>query len=110
MLLKLKASTMALCAFLMCCASSVQAQSTINLTSSQQAEIWRSLGKRATRASEPAGLQVGEAVPGTMHVLSFARHVRKKVPAIRSYSYALLHGEVLIIDPRAKTIVAIVSK
>jgi uncharacterized protein DUF1236 len=110
MLLKLNASAIVLGAFLLCCASSGHAQTTINLTSSQQAEIWRDLGKRATRTQEPAGLHVGEAVPDTMHVLSFARHVRKKIPALRPYSYVLLHGQVLIIDPRRRTIVSIVSK
>lgn len=82
----------------------------LSLTSTQRAQIWRSLGKEATRASEPAGLNVGETVPDTMHLLSFARALRKHVPAIRPYRYTLLHGQVLMIDPGTKTIVAIVGK
>jgi len=58
----------------------------------------------------PAGLRVGEVVPDTMRLLPFARKLRNRVPAIGSYSYGLLQGQVLIIDPRAKKIVSIVSK
>jgi hypothetical protein len=107
MSLKLNASKIALCALLLCCSSSVYA---ISLTSSEQAEIWRDLGKQATRTSVPAGLHVGEVVPDTMRLLPFGRRLCKRVPAIRSYSYTLLQGQVLIIDPREKTIVSIVSK
>ncbi len=110
MLLKLNAPAMALVAVLFCCCSSAYAQTAADLTSADRAAIWRSLGKRATRASEPAGLHVGEAIPDTMHVLGFARGLRKQVPAIRRYSYALQHGQVLIVDRRAKKIVSIVSE
>ena len=97
MSLNLKISKIALFAILLCCSSrSVYAQTTMSRTSSEQAEIWRNLGKEATSASEPAGLHVGETVPDTMHLIRFARTLRKRVPAIRSYSYTLLHGQVLI--------------
>ena len=110
MSLELNASKIALCAILLCCSSRVYAQTAISLTSPEQAQIWRSLGKQATRASEPAGLHVGEMVPDTMRLLPFARKLRKRVPAISSYSYTLLHGQVLIIDPQAKKIISIISK
>jgi hypothetical protein len=110
MSLKLNASKLALCTILLCCSSRVYAQIAISLTSPEQAEIWRSLGKQATRTSVPAGLHVGEVVPDTMRLLPFARKLRKRVPAIGSYSYGLLQGQVLIIDPQAKKIVSIVSK
>jgi hypothetical protein len=110
MLLKLNASKIALYAMLLCCSSGVYAETALSLTSPEQAQIWRSLGKEATRSLEPAGLYVGEMIPDTMHLLPFARKLRKRVPAIRSYSYTLLHGQVLIIDPQTKRIVSIISK
>jgi hypothetical protein len=58
----------------------------------------------------PAGLHVGDAVPDTMRLLPFGRHLGNKVRAIKAYSYALLQGQVLIIDARTRKIVAIVSK
>jgi hypothetical protein len=78
------------------------------LTSAQQAEIWRGLGKEAMKTLVLAGLRIGEVVPNTMHLLPFARDLRKKLPMIRPYLYALLHGQVLIIDPRTRKIVSIV--
>jgi hypothetical protein len=81
-----------------------------SLTSEERAEIWHSLRKQATRTSVPAGLHVGEVVPNTMDSRSFAREIRKKIPAIRPYSYALLHNQVLIIAPRSKKIVFIVAE
>jgi hypothetical protein len=81
-----------------------------SLTSEERAEIWHSLRKQATRTSVPAGLHVGEVIPNTMDSRSFARDIRKKIPAIRSYSYALLHNQVLIIGPRSNKIIFIVAE
>jgi hypothetical protein len=55
-------------------------------------------------------LHVGEDIPDTMRLFAFDRHLRKKIPAIRSYAYALLQGHVLIVDRRARKIVSIVSE
>jgi Protein of unknown function (DUF1236) len=83
---------------------------TLSLTSTKRAEIWRSLSKGAMKTSEPAGLNVGEKVPDTMHLLPFAHSLRKKIPAIRPYLYTLLQGQVLIVDPSTKKIVSIVGE
>jgi len=83
---------------------------TLHLTSAQRADIWRSLRKRADDAQIATGLGVGEAVPDTMQMLSFSHSVRRKVPAVRSYRYVLVHGQVLLVDPKTKKIVAIISK
>jgi hypothetical protein len=86
------------------------AQSAVDLSSSGRAAIWRSLGKDATDTQVAAGLQVGQTVPDPMRVLPFSKDLRKRVPAVRSYSYALVNGQVLIVDVRTRKIVAIVSK
>jgi hypothetical protein len=83
---------------------------TLSLTSAQRADIWRSLHKRANDAQIAAGLNVGEIVPDTMHQLSFSRSLRRKVPGLHSYRYVLVHGQVLIVYPKTKKIVVIVSK
>jgi hypothetical protein len=106
---KLKPLTIALSTTLSW-SSSVYAQPTIDLTGPGRAAIWRSLGKDATDTSVPAGLHVGDVVPDTTRLLPFGHHLGNKVPAIRAYSYALLQGQVLIIDARTRKIVAIVSK
>jgi len=82
----------------------------LSLTHAQRSEIWRVLGQQAGKAQEPAGLNVGEAVPDTMNVLSFGHNLRKKIRGIRHYQYTLLHDQVLIIDPETKKIIAIVGR
>ena len=107
MLNKSIAAKIVLCAALLW-SSNIYAQTGIDLTSSDRTEIWRVLGRDAMRTQIPAGLHVGERVPDTMRLLWFSRHLRKNVPAIAHYAYALLYGEVLIIDRRARRIVSIV--
>jgi hypothetical protein len=87
-----------------------QPASTLSLTSALRAEIWDSLSKEAMNTSVPSGLNVGEIVPNAIHLLSFTDHLRKKIPAIRSYRYGLLHGKVLIVDPRTRKIAFIVGE
>jgi len=103
------AAKAALCVALLWTAAA-DAQTALHLTASGRAAIWRSLGKDATDTSIATGLKVGEAVPADQRLLPFDRHVRKKVPALKPYSYTLLQGEVLIVDPHSRKIVAIVSK
>jgi hypothetical protein len=80
------------------------------LTAAQRSEIWRTLRKQAGKTEEPEGLNIGEVVPDTIHLLWFGHSLRKKIPAIRLYRYALLHDQVLIVDPRTKKIVSIIGQ
>ena len=83
---------------------------TVDISADGRAAIWKSLGKNATDTQVAAGLEVGQTVPDPMQVLPFSRHLRKNVPAVRSYSYALVNGQILIVEARTRKIVAIVSK
>jgi hypothetical protein len=91
-------------------APAADAKDGVNLTSANRAAIWRSLGKNATDTQVAAGLEVGQTVPDPMQILPFDRHVRKRVPALKSFSYALVNGQVLIVEARSRKIVAVVSK
>ena len=106
---RLTAAGIVLCAALIWC-SGAGAQSGIDLNEAGRAAIWRSLGKNATDTQVAAGLQVGQTVPDPMRILPFSAHLHKKVPALKSYSYALVNGQVLIVDARTRKIVAIISK
>jgi hypothetical protein len=82
----------------------------LSLSAAQRSEIWRALGKRAGKTQEPAGLNVGEVVPDTYNLRLFGHRLRKRIPAIRHYRYALLHDQVLIVDPLTMKIVFIVGQ
>jgi hypothetical protein len=103
------AASLLLCAALTWTCSAF-AQSTVRLSSAGRAVIWKSLGKDATDTQVAAGLQVGEKTPDPLNVLPFTARIRKKVPALKPYSYALVNGQVLIVDAQTRKIVAIVSK
>jgi hypothetical protein len=87
-----------------------EARADLFLNFAERDAVWKKLGKRATRTSIPAGLHVGEPISPTMHVFSFTRDLLRSAPPLRSYSYTLLQGEVLIVDSKTKKIVAIVSE
>jgi hypothetical protein len=87
-----------------------QTQTAVDLSSANRAAIWRSLGKNATDTQVAAGLEVGQTVPDPMRILPFSQHLCKEVPALKSFSYALVNGQVLIVEARTRKIVAIVSK
>jgi hypothetical protein len=106
---KLTAARIVLCAALIW-SSGASAQSGVDISSAGRAAIWRTLGKNATDTQVAAGLQVGQTVPDPMRVLPFSRDLQKKVPAIKPYSYALVNGQVLIVEARTRKIVAIISK
>jgi hypothetical protein len=89
--------------------SAAAEQHNLSLTQAQQSEIWRALRNQAGKTQEPTGLSVGEAVPETMNVLRFSHHLRQKIRAIGPYRYALLHGQVLIVDPATKQIISIIG-
>jgi hypothetical protein len=89
--------------------SSGEKKQPLSLSAAQQSEIWRALGTQARKTQEPAGLNVGEAVPDTMKVLRFSRRLRQKIQTIGPYRYALLHGQVLIVDPKTKQIISIIG-
>jgi hypothetical protein len=107
--IKLAAASVLICAALVW-SSGADAQSGVDLSSAGRAAIWRSLGKDATDTQVAAGLQVGQTVPDPMRVLPFTTHLRKEVSAIKRYSYALVNGQVLIVDARTRKIVAIITK
>jgi hypothetical protein len=82
---------------------------TLSLTTTQRSEIWRALRKDAGVTGEPDGLKIGDAIPDTMRLLSFGHRLRRRIPAIRPYSYTFLHDQVLIVDPATKKIVFIIG-
>lgn len=86
-------------------------QQALELTAAQRAEIWRTLGSDATERA-PTGFRpkVGEAVPNSLQLQSLPRNVSNQVPAVQPYEYAMLHSQLLIVDPATKKIVAIITE
>ena len=84
----------------------------LNLSNTQRHEIWQSLSKQAAKENAPAGFKamVGETAPGSIKLQPLPGDVSSRVPAVKSYDYAMLQNQVLIVDPSSKKIVDIVSQ
>lgn len=85
-------------------------QSPLKLTVAQRAEIWRHLGNQATENAPGFEPKIGEPVPTRLHLKSLPRNVSSQVPAVQPYEYAMLHSQLLIVDPSTKKIVAIITE
>jgi hypothetical protein len=82
----------------------------LSLSAEQRRAIWRALGSKAARTRVPSGLHVGDQVPGTMNLLRFERGLRRDIPAVRGYRYALLKDRVLLVDPATRKIIAVIGE
>ena len=84
----------------------------LNLSNTQRHEIWQSLGKQTTKENAPVGFKamVGETAPGSIKLQPLPGDVSSRVPAVKSYDYAMLQNQVLIVDPSSKKIVDIVTR
>jgi len=84
---------------------------TLKLSAAQKAQIWQEFGGQATNAQAPARtLKVGETLPNTMNAQSMPGKVASEVPAVKSYQYAMVNGQVLIVNPSTHKIAAIVTE
>jgi hypothetical protein len=81
------------------------------LTSAQRRELWQGLSKQA-KESAPAGFtaKVGEAVPNSIKLRSLPANLSSQIPAVKSYDYAMLQSELLIVDSASKNIVDIITQ
>ena len=61
--------------------------------------------------SAPEGFTatVGAVVPASIRLRPLPRNAVKQVPELEAYDYAILPDQVLIVDPVAKTIVAVIN-
>ena len=65
-----------------------------------------------TKETAPAGFtaKVGEAVPASLHLHPLPNSVTNAVPTVKSYDFAMVKNEILLVDPSSKQIVDIVTE
>jgi hypothetical protein len=82
----------------------------LTLTNSQREAIWQMLGNQPTQANSTGhNLNVGQGVPNSVSLQALPSNVSDKVPMVKSYDYAILNNQLLIVDPSSKRVVAIVA-
>jgi len=84
----------------------------LNLTTAQQKEIWQGVSQQAAKETAPPAFKatLGEATPSIIKLQPFPSKVVHEVPAVKSYDYAMLQNQVLIVDPSSRKIVDIVNR
>ena len=81
------------------------------LSTEQHAKIRDTLRieKSERLASVPFSTKVGEAIPGTVHLYILPVSIMEYAPQYRGYEYILVGDEILIVDPRTLTIIAVID-
>jgi hypothetical protein len=84
----------------------------LNLTSAQRHELWQSISNQAAKENAPAGFtaKVGDAVPSSVKLELLPPNLTSQIPAVKSYDYALMQNDLLIVDPTSKKIVDIITQ
>lgn len=87
------------------------AAGTDGLTGAQHQEIWQGVSKQAVKESWPTGFKamIGEVVPSSIKLQPAPKSVSNQVPAVKSYDFAILGNQVLIVDPSSKKVIDIVT-
>jgi hypothetical protein len=81
------------------------------LSSTQQKTAWNDLSAQATKQKTPSSFvaRVGEVLPADITTHSAA--VTKQIPELKSYKYALLNNNrLLIVNPSDKKIAEVITQ
>jgi hypothetical protein len=84
----------------------------LNLTSTQEHTILQSVNKQSAKKEiSPSGFKaaVGQAVPTSIPLHGLPNDVTSQVPAVKSYDYAMLQNQLLIVNPKSRKIVDIIA-
>jgi hypothetical protein len=86
------------------------AKDSLSLTRSQQRTAWRDISKEASTQSAPASFKasVGATIPGDIALQSVPADVASRVSSLKPYDYALLHHQLLIVNPTDKKVVDVI--
>ena len=85
----------------------------LDLTASEQHTLYRSVKQqKMAKATAPAGFKasVGEALPKTVAINPLPSGAIGKVPEAKSYDYAMLQNELLIVNPTDRKIAAVITR
>jgi hypothetical protein len=82
----------------------------LSLTRSQQRTAWKDISKEASSQSAPANFKaaVGATIPGDIALQSVPADVASQVSSLKPYDYALLHHQLLIVNPTDKKVVDVI--
>ena len=81
--------------------------------SAHRGEIWKPVSRNQQATNAPPGFSAqgrGATVPASMQLRSLPNSVSSEVPQVQSYNYAMVHSQLLIVDPATNRIVSIITE
>jgi hypothetical protein len=83
----------------------------LNFTNSQRETIYQSVVKTKKNNAAPVGFRgaIGALVPSGVELATVPGTITELIPQIKGLEVALVEGEVLLVDPRDRTVIAIVT-
>ena len=87
-------------------------KSALILTSMQRHEIYRDVSKQKMSQAIPAefAAMIGEKVPSSVKLRPLPASAVKQVPAAKSYDYAMLSEDVILVNPNSKKIADVITR
>jgi hypothetical protein len=84
----------------------------LSLTNAQQKLAWKDVDRDATIQKAPADFtpSVGATVPSEIALKPVPADLGRRVSALKSYDYARLNHELLIVDPSSKKVVDVINR
>lgn len=93
--------------------SQSKANGSLSLSSADQKTAWKNIIDDATKQKVPSGFtaKVGETLPSGIDTHPVPVSTADKVPELKTYQYALLeNNKLLIVDPADKKIVDVITQ
>jgi hypothetical protein len=84
----------------------------LSLTSTQEHTILQNINKQSVKKEmAPSGFKaaVGQSVPTSISLHALPSNATSQVPAVKSYDYAMLPNQLLIVNPKDRKIVDIIA-
>jgi hypothetical protein len=93
-------------------AQSTVAKDSFSLTMAQEKSAWQELSKQGSTQTPPSNFTVAEGaiLPGTVTSRPVPADVANRIPALKSYNFAVMQDKLLIVSPSDKKIVDIINK
>jgi len=88
------------------------AKDTVSLTADQQKTAWNDLSGQAEKQTAPPSFfrAVGNVVSSSVKLQPITTKAAGDVPALRPYSFAMMEGQLLIVNPSDKKIAAVITR
>jgi hypothetical protein len=84
----------------------------ISLTADQQKTAWNDLSSQAKKQTAPPSFfrAVGNVVSGSVKLQPITTKAAGDVPALRPYGFAMIEGQLLIVNPSDRKIAAVITQ